>query len=135
MIEGPHRQRQVPDRVLIARSAVRGAARRGGRKIVALGIGHRQPVEAGFVPGLDRQRQQVRFADRGDLLTVGQETKTTAAAAKAASNSLHAEHFDDTTALCDSLAHFVTEYDIILVKGSRTARLEYVVNKLIKDDG
>lgn len=64
------------------------------------------------------------------LLTVGQATKTTATAAKAASNSLQAEHFDDTTALCDRLAHFLTEYDIILVKGSRTARLESIVQKL-----
>jgi len=69
------------------------------------------------------------------LLTVGQETKTTGAAAKAASNSLQAEHFDDTTALSDRLAHFVTEYDIILVKGSRAARLETIVNELIKDYG
>ena len=69
------------------------------------------------------------------LMTVGPATKTTAAAAKAASNCLQTEHFDDTASLCDGLAHFVEEYDIILVKGSRTARLESVVQELIKDYG
>jgi len=69
------------------------------------------------------------------LVTVGQATKTTAAAAKAATDCLQTEHFDDMASLCDRLGHFVREYDIILVKGSRTARLESVVQKLIKDYG
>lgn len=69
------------------------------------------------------------------LLTVGEATKTTAVAAKAASNRLEGEHFDDTTSLCDNLEHFVRQCDIILVKGSRTARLENVVQRLIKDFG
>lgn len=69
------------------------------------------------------------------LLTVGQATKTTAAVAKAASNSLQVEHFDNTASLGDRLAHFLKEYDIILVKGSRTVRLENVVQELMKDNG
>ena len=68
------------------------------------------------------------------LLTVGETTKTTAAVAKAASHRLQAEHFEDTTSLCDSLAHFLREYDIILVKGSRTAQLESVVQELAKEN-
>jgi UDP-N-acetylmuramoyl-tripeptide--D-alanyl-D-alanine ligase len=69
------------------------------------------------------------------LLTVGEATKTTATAAKAASNRLEGEHFDDTASLCDNLSAFVRQCDIILVKGSRTARLENVVQRLIKDFG
>ena len=69
------------------------------------------------------------------LLTVGEATKTTAVAAKTASNSLEGEHFDDTTLLCDNLSAFVRQCDIILVKGSRTARLENAVQRLIKDFG
>jgi len=69
------------------------------------------------------------------LLTVGEATKATAAAAKAASDGLETEHFDDTTSLCDNLSAFVRPCDIILVKGSRTARLENVVQRLTKDFG
>ncbi len=69
------------------------------------------------------------------LLTVGEATKTTAVAARAASNGLEGEHFDDTASLCDNLSAFVRQCDIILVKGSRTAQLENVVQRLIKDFG
>ena len=56
-------------------------------------------------------------------------------AAATVSDGLQAEHFDDTTSLCDNLSAFVRERDIILVKGSRTARLENVVQRLTKDFG
>jgi len=70
------------------------------------------------------------------LLTVGETTKTTATAAQAATSSgLEVEHFDDMTSLCDNLSAFVRQWDIILVKGSRTAQLENVVQRLIKDFG
>lgn len=69
------------------------------------------------------------------LLTVGEVTKTTARVAAAGSECLQAEHFDDTTSLCDNLSAFVRQCDIILVKGSRTAQLENVVEQLIKDFG
>ncbi|UCD48897.1 MAG: UDP-N-acetylmuramoyl-tripeptide--D-alanyl-D-alanine ligase [Phycisphaerales bacterium] len=69
------------------------------------------------------------------LLTVGDATKRTAAAAAAAADGLLAEHFDDTRSLCDNLSAFVRPCDIILVKASRTARLEKVVQQLTKDFG
>ena len=69
------------------------------------------------------------------LLTVGESAKTTAGTARAASNGLGVEHFDDTGSLCDKLERLVRDYDIILVKGSRTARLENVIAQLIKDYG
>jgi UDP-N-acetylmuramoyl-tripeptide--D-alanyl-D-alanine ligase len=70
------------------------------------------------------------------LITVGEPTKTTAATARRASpRNLEVVSFDDTASLCDNLESFVTEYDLILVKGSRAARLEAVVQELIKDYG
>ncbi len=70
------------------------------------------------------------------LITVGEPTKATAAAARqAAPRDLNVVSFDDTASLCDNLESFVTDYDLILVKGSRAARLETVVQELIKDYG
>ena len=70
------------------------------------------------------------------LLTVGAPARVTAHAAQAAQPDLRAECFDDTACLCDKLAQFVAPRDIILVKGSRTARLETVIDglKRIMDD-
>ncbi len=45
------------------------------------------------------------------------------------------EVFDDTLSACNHLQEFIQKDDIILVKGSRTARLEQVVETLIKDFG
>ena len=65
------------------------------------------------------------------LLTVGEPTKTTAHAALAtAGNGFQAEHFDDTAALCNNLHQWLRQDDIILVKGSRAARLETVIEQL-----
>jgi UDP-N-acetylmuramoyl-tripeptide--D-alanyl-D-alanine ligase len=64
------------------------------------------------------------------LLAVGEPTRVVAAAAQAARRELQAAWFDGTTSLCDSLAQFVGRDDIMLVKGSRTARLETVVQRL-----
>lgn len=69
------------------------------------------------------------------LLTVGEPAQATARAAQAIRDPLRVECFDNTAVLCDNLEQFVTEGDIILVKGSRTARLETVVDKLKKDHG
>ncbi len=67
------------------------------------------------------------------LLAVGEPTRATATAARAAATyDLRAVCFDDTASLCDNLERIVTESDIILVKGSRAARLETVVQGLIK---
>lgn len=70
------------------------------------------------------------------LLAVGEPTRATAEAARAAAtHDLRAVCFDDTASLCDNLERIVTESDIILVKGSRAARLETVVQRLTKDFG
>lgn len=70
------------------------------------------------------------------LIGVGEAAKTTVAAARDASkHDLQTVCFDDTAALCDNLERLVREYDIILVKGSRAARLENVVQELTKGYG
>jgi UDP-N-acetylmuramoyl-tripeptide--D-alanyl-D-alanine ligase len=65
------------------------------------------------------------------LLAVGAAPKTTARAAlEAAQHGLRTVCFDDTPCLCDNLETLIQKDDIILVKGSRTARLERVVDRL-----
>jgi UDP-N-acetylmuramoyl-tripeptide--D-alanyl-D-alanine ligase len=65
------------------------------------------------------------------LLTVGELTKVVAAAAKAESpDAIRVGYFADTTGLCNNLQKWLRQDDIILVKGSRAARLETVVAKL-----
>jgi UDP-N-acetylmuramoyl-tripeptide--D-alanyl-D-alanine ligase len=70
------------------------------------------------------------------LVTVGAPPRTTARAARqTARGDLQTQSFDDTLSACNHLQEFIQPDDIILVKGSRTARLEQVVNELIKDYG
>jgi UDP-N-acetylmuramoyl-tripeptide--D-alanyl-D-alanine ligase len=65
------------------------------------------------------------------LLTIGKLAETTAlTAAKYAKNTLRTKSFDDTLLACNNLKKFIKDYDIILVKGSRKAGLEMVVEKL-----
>ena len=65
------------------------------------------------------------------LLAVGKFARITAVAAKnAAQHPLHLECFEDSLSVCDNLEEFIEDYDIILVKGSRTAKLEMAVEKL-----
>ena len=68
------------------------------------------------------------------LLAVGKFAKITVQAAKKTANSirhdLQIECFEDTFLACNNLQKFIKDYDIILVKGSRTAKLEVVVEKL-----
>jgi len=75
----------------------------------------------------------------GLLVAVGKFAKITAEAAKTAAEynsdsheakSLQIKCFEDTISACNNLHEFVKDYDIILVKGSRTAKLEMVVEKL-----
>jgi len=85
----------------------------------------------------------------GLLASVGKFAKITTEAALACSNanagaktttknnlgpletqSLQIKHFEDTISACNNLHEFIKDYDIVLVKGSRTARLEMVVEKL-----
>ena len=65
------------------------------------------------------------------LLAVGKFADTTAQAAqKAAQYNLQAECFQDAFEVCNRLHEFVEDDDIILVKGSRAAKLETVTEKL-----
>jgi UDP-N-acetylmuramoyl-tripeptide--D-alanyl-D-alanine ligase len=70
------------------------------------------------------------------LVTVGTPPQTTARAAKeTARHNLQTRSFDDTLSVCNHIQEFVEKDDIVLIKGSRTARLERVVEQLIKDHG
>jgi UDP-N-acetylmuramoyl-tripeptide--D-alanyl-D-alanine ligase len=65
------------------------------------------------------------------LLAVGKFAEVTAAAARnAAGDPLRAECFEDSLSACNNLQEFIEDYDIILVKGSRTAKLETAVERL-----
>ena len=65
------------------------------------------------------------------LLTVGKFAKIAAEAAKRkADYHLQAECFEDTFSACNNLHKFIKDYDIILIKGSRVAKLEMTVEKL-----
>jgi UDP-N-acetylmuramoyl-tripeptide--D-alanyl-D-alanine ligase len=65
------------------------------------------------------------------LLAVGRFAKVVAdAAGKYADYDLQTECFDNVAAVCNSLQKFVKNSDIVLVKGSRAARLEEAVKKL-----
>jgi UDP-N-acetylmuramoyl-tripeptide--D-alanyl-D-alanine ligase len=65
------------------------------------------------------------------LITVGGFAKIAAEAAKRnAEYDLQTKCFDDTLSACNNLKDSIKDYDIILVKGSRTAKLEMAVEKL-----
>jgi len=65
------------------------------------------------------------------LLTIGKFAKIAAEAAKtSAEYNLQIKCFEDTLSACNNLHEFIKDYDIILVKGSRTAGLEMAVEKL-----
>jgi UDP-N-acetylmuramoyl-tripeptide--D-alanyl-D-alanine ligase len=65
------------------------------------------------------------------LLAVGKFANITAEAAKkAATYNLQAECFQDAFEVCNRLHEFVRDDDIILVKGSRAAKLETVTERL-----
>jgi len=65
------------------------------------------------------------------LLAVGKFAQITTKAAKgSAEYDLRAKCFEDTVSACNNLEKFIKDYDIILVKGSRVAKLEMVIEKL-----
>jgi UDP-N-acetylmuramoyl-tripeptide--D-alanyl-D-alanine ligase len=65
------------------------------------------------------------------LLTVGKFAKIAAETAKRkADYHLQTECFEDAFSACNNLHKFIKDYDIILIKGSRVARLEMTVEKL-----
>jgi UDP-N-acetylmuramoyl-tripeptide--D-alanyl-D-alanine ligase len=70
------------------------------------------------------------------LVAIGEAPRITARAAQDASvEDLRVRCFDDAASACDRLRDLIREDDIVLVKGSRMARLERVVERLIKDYG
>ncbi len=65
------------------------------------------------------------------LLAVGEFAKITAVAAKKhADYDIQIKCFNNTLSACNNLHEFIKDNDIILVKGSRIAKLELVVEKL-----
>jgi UDP-N-acetylmuramoyl-tripeptide--D-alanyl-D-alanine ligase len=65
------------------------------------------------------------------LIAVGRLAAVAAEAARTAADyDLQTKCFKDAAAACDNLHEFVKDYDIVLVKGSRTTRLETAVEKL-----
>ena len=65
------------------------------------------------------------------LIAVGKLAGDVArAAADNAGRDFQIKCFQDTATACNNLHEFVKDYDIVLVKGSRTARLEKAVEKL-----
>ena len=65
------------------------------------------------------------------LLAIGKLAKIAAETAKSTTRyNLHIKCFDDTLSACNNLHEFIKDNDIILVKGSRAAGLEKVVEKL-----
>ena len=65
------------------------------------------------------------------LLAAGKFATVAAEAAKSgAEYDLRTKCFEDTLSVCNNLHKFIKDYDIILVKGSRSAGLEMAVEKL-----
>ena len=70
-------------------------------------------------------------ADVQLVIAVGKFAKVAAEAAKrSAEYDLQIKCFDDTLSACNNLKDSIKDYDIILVKGSRIAKLEMSVEKL-----
>ena len=65
------------------------------------------------------------------LITVGELAKFTQQSAKITAHyKLNTKSFDDTISACNNLHKFIKDYDIVLVKASRTMKLENAVEKL-----
>ncbi|MBN2589030.1 MAG: UDP-N-acetylmuramoyl-tripeptide--D-alanyl-D-alanine ligase [Sedimentisphaerales bacterium] len=78
-----------------------------------------------------RLGEQIADANIDLMLAVGKLSKIAADEAKKMSKKdLQIKYFEDTLSACNKLHEIIKDYDIILVKGSRTARLEAAVNKL-----
>jgi UDP-N-acetylmuramoyl-tripeptide--D-alanyl-D-alanine ligase len=65
------------------------------------------------------------------VLAVGESAKIAAERAKStAGYNLQTKCFKDTLSACNNLKEFIKDYDMILVKGSRSCKLEQVIEKL-----
>ncbi len=75
--------------------------------------------------------QYIAKAEVELVIAVGEFARTAAEAAKnSAAYNLKIKCFEDTVSACNNLHEIIKDYDIILVKGSRTAKLELAVEKL-----
>jgi UDP-N-acetylmuramoyl-tripeptide--D-alanyl-D-alanine ligase len=67
------------------------------------------------------------------VIAVGKFAEIAAVSAKGrAEYDLQIKCFDDTLSACNNLKDYIKDYDIILVKGSRTAGLEMAVERLMQ---
>ena len=65
------------------------------------------------------------------LLTVGEFAETTAASVRANSgDNIQIKCYEDAVSINNNLHKYIKDYDIILIKGSRVAKLETVVEKI-----
>jgi len=65
------------------------------------------------------------------LLAVGESAAIAAERAKSSAGyNLQTKCFKDTLSACNNLQEFIKDYDVILVKGSRSSKLEQVIEKL-----
>ena len=108
-------------------------------KFPASGRGRRLVFICGEMAELGNQSEQLHAELGSDiagakvqlLIAVGKSAKIAAVAAKeTAGYNLKVEYFNDTISACNNLQKFIKDNDIILVKGSRTAKLEMAVEKL-----
>lgn len=75
--------------------------------------------------------EEIAKANIDLVLSIGKLSKIAVdEAKKKAKKNLQIKYFEDTLSACNKLHEFIEDYDIILVKGSRTARLEAAVDKL-----
>ncbi len=107
----------------------RVGAEGGGRKVFICG----EMAELGEQSGRLHGRLGTVIAGHNVdlLLGVGLFAETVAdAAGKAAKGAFESHNFKNTDALCNKLQEFMRPDDIVLVKGSRSSRLEKAVWKL-----
>ena len=65
------------------------------------------------------------------LLTVGEFAETTAANVRVNSgDNIQIKCYEDAVSISNNLHKYIEDYDIILIKGSRVAKLETVVEKI-----
>lgn len=75
--------------------------------------------------------RHIAEAKVGLVIAVGELAKIAAEAAQEnAGYDLKIKCFNDTVSACNNLHEIIKDYDIILVKGSRTAKLESAIEKL-----
>ena len=79
----------------------------------------------------NRLGRQITDAKVNLLITVGNYAKLTAKTAKnTAKYKIKIFSFKDVDSACNKLEKFIKDYDIILIKGSRSAMLEAAIEKL-----